>query len=55
MSDGHYSFPLTSDGHTWSIREDFKVDHDLQAKILASATELQQEREAVKDLLGTAL
>ena len=50
-----YSFPLTSDGHTWSIREDFKVDHDLQAKILASATELQQEREAVKDLLGTAL
>jgi malate dehydrogenase len=51
-----YSFPLTTaDGRHWSIAQDFAIDAETNAKIQASATELQQEREAVKDLLGPAL
>ncbi len=48
-----YSFPLRSDGKTWSVVRDFDVDAGLNAKLLASARELEQEREAVQDLMGT--
>jgi malate dehydrogenase len=51
-----YSFPLrTGDGLGWSVLPDFAVDDATRAKVLASAVELQQEREAVKDLLGPAV
>lgn len=48
-----YSFPLRSDGKTWSVVKDFRVDSELQTKLNASAHELEQERDAVQDLLGT--
>ena len=51
-----YSFPLTThDGRHWSIVQDFAIDEETRSKIFASATELEGEREAVKDLLGPAL
>ena len=51
-----YSFPLTTtEGHHWSVVKDFQIDEETETRIKASATELQQEREAVKDLLGPAL
>jgi malate dehydrogenase len=51
-----YSFPLrTDDGRSWSIMQDFDIDETLRGKLLNSARELEQEREAVKDLLGPAL
>lgn len=49
-----YSFPLRSDGRVWSVVKDFEIDDAARAKLLASARELEQEREAVKDLLGSA-
>jgi malate dehydrogenase len=51
-----YSFPLrTEDGRTWSIVKGFSVNDDARKRLGASATELQNEREAVKDLLGPAI
>jgi len=50
-----YSFPLTSDGRAWKIVEGFSIDADARQKLDASAAELKSERDAVKDLLGSAL
>ena len=50
-----YSFPLTSNGTTWSIVQGLSLDDDDRARIDASAKELADERDAVKDLLGPAL
>ncbi len=65
MSDGNpygvpgglnYSFPLqTEDGKTWSYVDDFAIDDQARKRIDASAKELAEERDAVKDLLGPAL
>jgi len=51
-----YSYPLTtSDGKGWTIAPGFDIDADARQRLDASATELQNEREAVKDLLGSAV
>jgi malate dehydrogenase len=49
-----YSFPLTSDGTTWSIVKDLPIDDDARKRIDGSAEELVSERDTVKDLLGPA-
>ncbi len=49
-----YSFPLTSDGKTWSVVKDLPIDDDASARIDASAQELASERDTVNDLLGPA-
>ena len=49
-----YSFPLTSDGTTWSVVKDLPIDEDARKRIDASAQELVSERDTVKDLLGPA-
>ena len=50
-----YSYPLrTADGNAWSVVQGLPIDADAQARIDASAQELQSERDAVKDLLGPA-
>ncbi len=50
-----YSFPLTSDGKTWSVVKGLSIDEDAQKRIDASAAELVSERDTVKDLLGPAV
>ncbi len=58
-SDGSYgveeglisSFPVTSDGSTWSIAQGFEHNDFAQAKIDATVAELISERDTVKDLL----
>ncbi len=50
-----YSFPLTSNGNTWSVVQGLSLGDDDRARIDASAKELIEERDAVKDLLGPAL
>ena len=58
-SDGSYgvdeglisSFPLTSDGSTWSIVQGQEHNDFAQAKIDATIAELKEERDTVKDLL----
>lgn len=58
-SDGSYgveeglisSFPVTSDGSTWSIAQGFEHNDFAQAKIDATVAELKSERDTVKDLL----
>ncbi|MCA9039878.1 MAG: malate dehydrogenase [Planctomycetaceae bacterium] len=58
-SDGSYgvdeglicSFPLTSDGSTWSIKQGVAQNEWAQAKIDATVAELKEERDTVKDLL----
>lgn len=58
-SDGSYgveeglisSFPVTSDGSTWSIAQGFEHNEFAQAKIDATVAELISERDTVKDLL----
>lgn len=47
-----YSFPLTTDGTSWSIVKGVAIDEAAQKRIDASAEELKSERDAVKDLLG---
>jgi malate dehydrogenase len=47
-----YSFPLVSDGTTWSVVTGLEIDAEAQKRIDASAQELIAERDAVKDLLG---
>lgn len=49
-----YSFPLTSNGLTWSVVEGLPIDEDARSRIDASAQELVTERDTVKDLLGPA-
>ncbi len=59
-SDGSYgvdeglisSFPLTSDGTTWSIVQGLEHNAFAQAKIDATVAELRQERDTVRDLLS---
>lgn len=59
-SDGSYgveaglisSFPLTSDGKTWSIVKGLEHNEFGQSKIDATIAELITEREVVKDLLA---
>lgn len=58
-SDGSYgvdeglisSFPLTSDGKTWSIAKDFDLNDFAKAKLEATVAELRGERDTVADLL----
>ncbi|QDU78683.1 Malate dehydrogenase [Polystyrenella longa] len=58
-SDGSYgideglicSFPLTSDGSNWSIKQGVKQNEWAQAKVDATVAELKEERDTVKDLL----
>jgi len=59
-SDGSYgvdeglisSFPLTSDGATWSIVQGLEHNAFAQEKIHATVAELKSERDIVKDLLS---
>ena len=51
-----YSFPLkTSDGKGWEIVSGLAVDDDARKRLDASAAELKTERDAITDLLGSAL
>ena len=51
-----YSFPLTSKGEgAWSIVPNVPIDEDARKRLDASAAELIAERDAVKDLLGSAV
>ncbi|ASR55167.1 malate dehydrogenase [Cellulomonas sp. PSBB021] len=58
VSDGSYgvpeglisSFPVTSDGTSWSIVSDLELDADSRARLDASVAELVEEREAVRAL-----
>lgn len=51
-----YSFPLrTEDGLGWKIVPGLDLDAEARARVEASAKELQDERDAVKDLLGPAI
>ena len=46
-----YSFPVTVSGGTWSIVQGLDVDEFSREKMAATRRELEEEREAVKDLL----
>jgi malate dehydrogenase len=46
-----FSFPVRSTGDAWSVIEGFEHDDFAKEKIRATAEELVEEREAVKDLL----
>jgi malate dehydrogenase len=58
-SDGSYgvdeglicSFPLTSDGTTWSVVQGIEHNEFAQAKLDATVTELRTELDTVADLL----
>jgi len=60
VSDGSYgvpkglvcSFPLRSDGRTWSIIQGLEHDAFAQEKLKATVEELESERDKVRDLLG---
>jgi malate dehydrogenase len=49
-----YSFPLRSDGKTWTVVKGLSIDDDARRRIDASAEELVGERDTVKELLGPA-
>src|SRR4051794_7684069 len=49
-----YSFPLRSQGSSWSIVSTLPIDDDARKRLDASAVELLSERDAVKVLLGPA-
>lgn len=59
-SDGSYgvdeglisSFPLTSDGKSWSVVQGLSHNEFAQARIDATVAELKEERDTVKDLLN---
>ena len=64
ISDGSYgipaglifSFPLVSKGNArWSIATGVPIDGEARARLDASVAELVSERDAVKDLVGSAL
>ncbi|TVR18925.1 MAG: malate dehydrogenase [Anaerolineaceae bacterium] len=46
-----YSFPLRSDGTNWSYVEGLEISDYARGKIQANVDELNEERDAVKDLL----
>jgi len=46
-----YSFPCTCDGGDWSIVQGLEINEFSQQKMNDTETELQEERDAVKDLL----
>ena len=50
-----YSFPLRTDGKKWSVVPGLAIDEDARKRLDASAAELKSEREAVKDLIGSAV
>jgi malate dehydrogenase len=51
-----YSFPLISKGNAvWSIATGVPIDGEARARLDASVAELVSERDAVKDLVGSAL
>jgi malate dehydrogenase len=51
-----YSYPLSSpDGKGWKIVPGYSIDDDARKRLDASAAELKGEREAVKDLVGSAV
>jgi malate dehydrogenase len=50
-SDLIFGFPLTSNGTSWSIVQGIEHNEFSQAKIAITLKELQDERDAVKDLL----
>jgi malate dehydrogenase len=51
-----YSFPLVSKGNAvWSIATGVPIDGEARARLDASVAELVSERDAVKDLVGSAL
>ena len=58
-SDGSYgvdegliaSFPVRSDGSLWEIVQDVELNEFSKEKISLSVNELNEEKEAVKDLL----
>jgi malate dehydrogenase len=51
-----YSFPLVSKGNAvWSIATGVPIDGEARARLDASVDELVSERDAVKDLVGSAL
>jgi malate dehydrogenase len=58
VSDGSYgvpeglisSFPVTSDGDSWSIVPDLDLDDFSKGKIAASVAELEDERAAIREL-----
>jgi malate dehydrogenase len=60
-SDGSYGvdeglisgFPLTSDGKTWKIVQGLEHNDFARGKIDATVSELRQERDTVRDLLGS--
>jgi malate dehydrogenase len=47
-----FSFPLTSDGTTWSVVKGQEHDAFAQEKIQVTLQELRDERDAVKDMLN---
>jgi malate dehydrogenase len=59
-SDGSYgidkglifSFPIRSDGQKWSIIQGVSLNEFSKAKVLATETELKEERSLVSELLG---
>jgi malate dehydrogenase len=46
-----FSYPVTSDGTSWSVVEGLDLDEEAQRLIQATTEELQQERQMVQDLL----
>jgi len=46
------SFPLTSDGRTWTVVEGFAQNEFGQSKIDRTVNELREERDTVRDLLA---
>ncbi|HEY2911404.1 MAG TPA: malate dehydrogenase [Gemmataceae bacterium] len=46
-----FGYPCTTDGKTWKVVEGLKLDAFGQEKFKATLAELQEEREAVKELL----
>ncbi|MCK6474958.1 MAG: malate dehydrogenase [Planctomycetes bacterium] len=53
MPEGlQFSYPIQSDGKTWKIVEGLKHGDFAKEKLAATAKELEEERDAVKALLG---
>ncbi len=47
-----YSFPMRSDGKTWSIIQGVPIDEFSRSKIVATENELKEEKSLVSELLG---
>ena len=46
-----YSFPVTIEGGEWQIVQGLDIDDFSREKMIATQKELEQERDAVKDLI----